>query len=125
MRRLVLTLLFSSFIFNLNAKIIIQKATYTMGDNDSKTSARNKAILKAKRDSIEQVGVYVSSYSEFSNDKLNDTIKSFSGSVLKVTILDEKFSYPKYFVKIKSNIDIKLLNKKLKQFAQTGANVDD
>jgi len=125
MRRLILILLFSGCVFGLNAKIIIQKATYTMGDDDSKTSARNKAILKAKRDSIEQAGVYVSSYSEFSDDKLYDTIKSFSGSIMKVTILNEKFSYPKYFVKIKSNINIKLLNQKLRQFAKSGVNVDD
>jgi hypothetical protein len=31
-------------------------------------------------------GVYISSYSEFSNGKLNDTIKSFSGSVMKFLI---------------------------------------
>lgn len=125
MQRLVLFLLFSGFIFSLNAKIIIQEATYTMGDDDSKAIARNKAILKAKRDSIEQAGVYTSSYSQFSNKKLNDTIQSFSGTILKATILKENFDYPNYTVRIQSDINIELLNQKIKQFSQNGIDVEN
>jgi len=125
MQRFTLILLFIGFIFNLNAKVIIQEATYTMGDDDSKAIARNKAILKAKRDSIEQAGVYTSSYSEFNNKKLNDTIQSFSGTILKATVLKENFIYPNYTVKIQSDINIELLNQKIKQFAQNGINVEN
>ena len=122
---LMVVLIFTS-VLNLQAQIFIQEATYLMGDDDSKMTAKNKAILIAKRECIEKAGVYVSSYSKSISGILkNDTIESFSASIMKVTLLENKFEYPNYWVKIEADIDIKLLNKKIEQFNNSTVHVED
>jgi hypothetical protein len=121
--KLLITLFLSSMLFSLQAKIIIQEASYTMGDDDSKADTRNRAILKAKRDALERSGVYIKSNTTFKNGNLDDTIQSFSASIMKVTLLDSKFDYPNYWVKIKADINVELLNKKLKSYSTS--EVDD
>jgi len=119
-------ILFILFIINLQAQTFIQKATYTMGDDESKITAKNKAIQIAKKACIEKAGVYVSSYSKSIKGILKkDTIESFSASIMKVVLIDENFLYPKYSVKIRADIDINLLNKKLKQFSDSNIHIED
>ncbi|MDF1875235.1 hypothetical protein JHD48_05780 [Sulfurimonas sp. SAG-AH-194-I05] len=113
------------FSYFAHAEVFMQEATYIMGDDDSKMTAKRKAILIAKRDSIEKAGVYMSSYSKSINGILmDDVIENFSASVLKTTVLEEVFHYPKYWVKIKAEIDIDLLNKKIQQFVSSAVHVD-
>ncbi len=111
---------------NIQAQTFVQEATYSMGDDDSKISAKNKAIMIAKRECIEQAGVYMSSYSKSVQGLLkNDVIESFSASLMKVSVLEQKFRYPSYWVKIQADIDVDLLNKKIRQFTTSSAHVDD
>ena len=68
----------------LEAKIFTQEAVYRMGDDDSKSTAREKAISKAKKDSLEQAGVNITSYSKSIKGMLEDDfVESFSSTIIK------------------------------------------
>jgi len=111
---------------NLFAKIYIEEATYNMGDDDSKITAQHKAILVAKRAGIEKAGVYTSSYSKAVHGVLkDDVIESFSASIVKATLLERKFNYPKYWVRVQIDVDVELLNKKIKEFQSQDIHVED
>lgn len=123
---MVLFFLIFATVSNLSAQIFIEEATYTMGDDDSKITAQNKAIRIAKRAGIEKAGVYTSSYSKAVKGVLkDDVIESFSASIVKATLMEKKFTYPEYWVKVKVDVDIELLNKKMKQFESQGIPVED
>lgn len=56
--RLALLLSLGVFLFS-ETKIFYKEATYTMGDNDTRITAKTQAILLAKREAIEEAGVVV------------------------------------------------------------------
>lgn len=65
---------------------------YRLGDNDTRASAKIKALNDAKRKIAEQIGVYVQSYSEMNKSELTiDQVRSVAAAMIKVK--SEKVEY--------------------------------
>jgi fructose-specific phosphotransferase system component IIB len=79
--------------------------TYTMGDNDTKSDARQLCFLYAKRECLEKAGTFVQSeLSVLKTERLGSAgssydeltqqdISTFTGAFVKVDILSEQWSY--------------------------------
>ncbi len=64
---------------------------YLMGDNDTKTEAKQICFLEAKRLCLEQAGTYLESQVKVENYQLaKDEITTYSASFLQVEIVSEK-----------------------------------
>jgi len=104
---ILIILLIASTIF---AETIYETHTYTMGDNDSKSEARQICFLEAKRKLIEKVGVYIESNTTVKDYQLtNNVITSFSAALMKVETVNENWSQVngtfQVDLKIKAEID--------------------
>lgn len=65
---------------------------YRLGDNDTRATAKIKALDDAKRKIAEQIGVYVQSFSEMNNSELTtDLIRTAAIAMIKVK--SEKVEY--------------------------------
>lgn len=66
---------------------------YRLGDNDTRATAKIKALDDAKRKIAEQVGVYVQTYSELNNSNLTaDKIRTAAAAMIKVKSEKVEFS---------------------------------
>ncbi len=66
---------------------------YRLGDDDTRSTAKLKALNDAKRKIAEQIGVYVASYSEMNNSNLDkDLIRTAAAAMIKIKSEDTKFS---------------------------------
>ena len=101
----LLVLLVSSLSYS-QPETVTATYKYNLGDNDTRNDARRIASLEAQKLCIQKVGIYVQGQmsrktdetiatngkSEFT-DVTNQEFKSFIGALVRVEILDEKFSY--------------------------------
>lgn len=84
--------IFIAFFFLMTANIsfatpqeISAEGEYRLGDRDSRETAKMAALADAKRKIIEQVGVYVESYSEVNNFQLTqDQIRTAANAMIKL-----------------------------------------
>ena len=61
------------------------EGTYILGDDTSREEAREKALIHAKRNAIEKVGVYIESYTESHNFRVTeDEIKAIAAGKMKI-----------------------------------------
>jgi len=116
---LLICLISLSSICFAETKEIIAEGTYTIENGDTIT-AKDKALLIAKRNAIEQSGTYITSSTNMKNFILvDDQVKSMSSGIIRVKILDEKKitidGQPTYYVKIKATVTPDELNKYLSQ----------
>jgi hypothetical protein len=85
--------------------------TYVLGDDDSRTVARQKCLAEAKRKILEQVGVYLESHSEFltssqsattrsekspqttneERQRITDQITTLTAGIMKTEVVKEEF----------------------------------
>ena len=66
---------------------------YRIGDDDTRSSAKLKALNDAKRKIAEQIGVYVESYSEMNNFHLDkDFVRTVATAMIKIKSEETKFS---------------------------------
>ena len=90
-KKIFTALLLAIFIFNLpnitsaEVKEFSAEGEYRLGDNDTRASAKIKALDDAKRKIAEQIGVYVQSYSEMNKSELTtDLIRTAAIAMIKV-----------------------------------------
>jgi hypothetical protein len=70
---------------------IIAEGVYQMGDNDTPSIAEDRALLKAKRNAVEQAGTYIASYTSVENFQVtDDKVVALSAGAIKVSVLDTK-----------------------------------
>jgi len=117
MKQIMILLLIA--ITTLFAETIYETHTYTMGDNDSRSEARQICFLEAKRKLIEKIGVYIESNTTVKNYQLEeDEIKSFSAALMKVETVNENWSQVagtfQVELKIKAEVDKNFHNNLLK-----------
>lgn len=109
MKKIILFLL---FVFALNTyadnKIFIRDYYYQVGENDSKITARSKALYEVKRLLLEELGVYMESYTNYvvednngtiSKDFFQNEIKSLSAGITETKILKEVWNGVQYYIK--------------------------
>ncbi|MGJ8674342.1 MAG: hypothetical protein ACSHWP_00205 [Pseudoalteromonas sp.] len=94
------------------------EVNYALGDGDSKSSARELALEQIKLQASNEVGTYIQSTSTLRNDKLEESIKVVSASMIKLTNVKETL-YTKndniiLTVSANVNIDESLLKERIK-----------
>jgi len=94
-------------------KQFVKEYTYRASDDDSKNSAREKALQQLKVQVSEEVGVYIESYLEINTEKhdnqvnklVRGEIKSLSAGITKTKIIEEDWNGKEYFVKATISIN--------------------
>lgn len=95
-------------------KIFVREYYYQASETDSKISARTKALSEVKRLLLEELGVYMESYTNYitedkngdvSKDFFRNEIKSLSAGITETRILDENWNGIQYYVKAEIEAD--------------------
>jgi len=109
MKKIILFLI-CGFVLNVHAenKTFIREYYYQAGENDSKVTARFKALSEVKRLLLEELGVYMESYTNYiiedqsgtvTKDFFQNEIKSLSAGITKTKILKEVWNGVEYYIK--------------------------
>lgn len=100
-----------SFILYLplfsQTKTFIREYTYIAGDADSKITSRSIALDQVKRILLEEIGVYLQSTVETSQEEKNsvynaltrEQTQSITAGITQTQILDEKWNGQQYYIK--------------------------
>ena len=95
-------------------KVFVREYYYQASETDSKISARTKALSEVKRLLLEELGVYMESYTNYitedkngdvSKDFFRNEIKSLSAGITETRILDENWNGIQYYVKAEIEAD--------------------
>lgn len=100
---------------------IMAEGVYQMGDNDTPSVAEERALLKAKRNAVEQAGTYIASYTSVENFQVtDDKLIALSAGAVKVSVLDTKRTQigngMEIRVKIKALVDTERLDAFIRSF---------
>ena len=89
-------------------KVFIREYTYQAGESDSKITARNQALDVVKKMLLEELGVYVESYvnytiesqgNQITKDFLTNEIKLMSAGITETKILEERWNGEQFYVR--------------------------
>lgn len=95
-------------------KVFIREYTYQASESDSKVTARTKALSEVKRLLLEELGVYMESYTnyitedkngEITKDFFQNEIKSLSAGITETKILEENWNGVQYYIKAEIEAD--------------------
>lgn len=115
---------------NKRVKKIVKEYRYNVSDDDSKNSARKKALTQVKVLILEEIGVFVESYLELNSvvgDKkyqkyFKEEIKNLTAGIIKTKILDEKFDGKTYYVKASVLVDPDSVSEGISEILKIKAN---
>ena len=115
---------------NKRVKEIIKEYKYNTSDDDSKNSARKKALTQVKILILEEIGVFVESYLEINkiveNKKyqkyFKQEIKNLTAGIIKTKILDEKYDGKTYYVKASVLVDPDSVSEGISEILKIKAN---
>ncbi len=105
--------LLSVYLFADN-KVFIREYYYQASESDSKITARTKALSEVKRLLLEELGVYMESYTNYitedkngdvSKDFFQNEIKSLSAGITETKILEENWNGIQYYIKAEIEAD--------------------
>lgn len=96
------------------SKEFVRSYSYRAGDDDSKNSARVKAIEQAKLLLLEEIGVYIQSYIEIDkHDSISGTsafltheIRTTTAGITKTEVLAEAWNGEEYVLKVRIAVDV-------------------
>ena len=105
---------------SVEVKEFSAEGEYRLGDDDTRASAKIKALDDAKRKIAEQVGVYVQSYSEMNKSNLDkDLIRTAAAAMIKVKTEQVEYSENgtlcKVFITAEAETDSKYIEEILKK----------
>ena len=115
---------------NKRVKNIVKEYQYNVSDDDSRNSARKKALTQVKVLILEEIGVFVESYLELNSvvaDKkyqkyFKEEIKNLTAGIIKTKILDEKFDGKTYYVKASVLVDPDSVSEGISEILKIKAN---
>ncbi len=115
---------------NKRVKEIIKEYQYNTSDDDSKNSARKKALTQVKILILEEIGVFVESYLEINkiveNKKyqkyFKQEIKNLTAGIIKTKILGEKYDGKTYYVKASVLVDPDSVSEGISEILKIKAN---
>lgn len=118
---------------NKRVKTIVKEYHYNTSDDDSKNSARKKALNQVKLLILEEIGVYVESYLELNtlvdNQKYQKTFKqeinNFTAGIIKTKIIDEKYDGNVYYVKASVLVDPDSVSEGITELLKIKANQNE
>ena len=111
-------------------KTFISEYTYRASDDDSKNSARNKALREVKIIVLEEVGVYVESYLNMKTTTTNamqaqivkEEIRTLTAGIAKVKILEEKWDGKNFYIKVEMQVDPDSVSRGITEVLKVKAN---
>ena len=131
MKKILLTailILTAGIYCNAENKTFIREYHYQAGESDSKISSRTKALTEVKRLLLEEIGVYLESYINYSEVQNEDRISSqflkkeieqISAGITETSILEENWTGVEYYIKAEITVDpddvIRQLNRSIEQ----------
>ena len=104
----ITTTLFLIMFVNAENKTFIREYTYQASESDSKITARNQALTEVKKLLLEELGVYVESYVNYTvesqgghitKDFITNEIKQLSVGITETKILEETWNGEQYYVR--------------------------
>ncbi len=104
----IASILLIALFVNAENKTFIREYTYQASESDSKISARNQAMSEVKKLLLEELGVYVESYVNYTieerqghitKDFITNEIKQLSVGITETKILEEKWNGEQYYVR--------------------------
>lgn len=104
----IVTSLLIVMFANAENKTFIREYTYQASESDSKITARNQALTEVKKLLLEELGVYVESYVNYTvesqgghitKDFITNEIKQLSVGITETKILEEKWNGEQYYVR--------------------------
>lgn len=115
---------------NPRVKEIVKDFVYNVGDDDSKNTARQKALNEVKKNILEEVGVYVESYLEIDqfvskdsrNMKFRQEIKNLTAGIIKTKILHEEFDGKQFYIKASVLVDPDSVSQGISEIVKLRAN---
>lgn len=116
MKKNVFLFLFSFLFLSTFAdkKVFIREYYYQASESDSKITARTKALSEVKRLLLEELGVYMESYTNYitedkngdiTKDFFKNEIKSLSAGITETKILEENWNGTQYYIKAEIEAD--------------------
>lgn len=116
MKKNVFLFLFSFLFLSTFAdkKVFIREYYYQASESDSKITARTKALSEVKRLLLEELGVYMESYTNYitedkngdiTKDFFQNEIKSLSAGITETKILEENWNGVQYYIKAEIEAD--------------------
>ena len=117
MKKILLTailILTAGIYCNAENKTFIREYHYQAGESDSKISSRTKALTEVKRLLLEEIGVYLESYINYSEEKTENRISSqflkkeieqISAGITETSILEENWTGVEYYIKAEITVD--------------------
>ncbi|MEA2018805.1 MAG: hypothetical protein U9N59_10195 [Campylobacterota bacterium] len=115
---------------NKRIKEIVKEYRYNTSDDDSKNSARKKALSQVKLIILEEIGVFVEGYLELSKTVENEKyhkyfkqeIKNLTAGIIKTKILNEKYDGKTYYVKASVLVDPDSVSEGISEILKIKAN---
>lgn len=109
-------------------RTFVREYYYQAGESDSKITSRTKALTEVKRLLLEEIGVYLESYINYSEEQDGDRISNqflrkemeqISAGITETTILEENWTGVEYYVKAEITVDpddvVRQLNRSIEQ----------
>lgn len=112
-----------SALLDKDMLVIKSEGTAFLGSGITEDDAKKIAINDAKRTALEQAGTYLESHTEVLNyTLLKDELITYTGGLLKVSILNEKRALINdmfaFKVDIEATVDTRLLNQRIEEIRQ-------
>ena len=99
---------------NAESRTFVREYYYQAGESDSKITSRTKALTEVKRLLLEEIGVYLESYINYSEEQdgdrisnqfLKKEIEQISAGITETTILEENWTGIEYYIKAEITVD--------------------
>lgn len=99
---------------NAESRTFVREYYYQAGESDSKITSRTKALTEVKRLLLEEIGVYLESYINYSevqnedrisNQFLKKEIEQISAGITETSILEENWTGVEYYIKAEITVD--------------------
>lgn len=109
-----ITILAAAVYGNAESRTFVREYYYQAGESDSKISSRTKALTEVKRLLLEEIGVYLESYINYSevqnedrisNQFLKKEIEQISAGITETSILEENWTGVEYYIKAEIIVD--------------------
>ena len=123
-----ITILAAAVYGNAESRTFVREYYYQAGESDSKITSRTKALTEVKRLLLEEIGVYLESYINYSevqnedrisNQFLKKEIEQISAGITETSILEENWTGVEYYIKAEITVDpedvIRQLNRSIEQ----------
>ena len=118
---------------NKRVRKIVKEYQYNVSDDDSKNSARKKALNQVKILILEEIGVFVESYLEMDTTVSNkqykrffrQEIKNLTAGIIKTKILDERYDGKTYYVKASILVDPDSVSEGISEILKMKANKNE